>query len=258
MNPVRHVFRKELTLHLWPAGRPSRQTLMQWIPALSMVVVFVFAFSTMGDLEESPVRFSIFIPLMLLLIGSLIPSNLATDSFAGERERHTLETVLAGPVTPRLLLWGKILAQLALLGGGLAIGTVLSLLILLTLNPTPTEYALFFLAFPFVLIGSVTLGLMMLLLGNLASVQSPNVKATMPRILVYMTSGFAIGYLPSAVLVPLILGYSQQSFEPPSPAVILLVFALQILAVLGYFGYLGYMFVRLMKLTREETFKMDV
>lgn len=258
MNVVRHIFLKELTLHLWPAGRPSRQTLMQWIPALLMVVAFVLAFSAMGDLEESPVRFSIFIPLMLLLIGSLIPSNLATDSFAGERERHTLETVLAGPVTPRSLLWGKILAQLALLGGGLTVGTLLAIAILFALNPTPTETALFFIAFPFVLVGSVTLGLMMLLLGNLASVQSPNVKATMPRIMIYMASGFAIGYLPSAVLVPLILAFTHQPVDAPSTTLLVSIFALQVLAVLGYFGFLAYMFTRLMKLTREETFKLDV
>jgi len=44
---------------------------------------------------------SVFIPMML--VGMMIP-----ESFAGERERHTLETLLASRLTDRAILFGKV------------------------------------------------------------------------------------------------------------------------------------------------------
>jgi ABC-2 type transport system permease protein len=40
----------------------------------------------------------------------LLVSAMVADSFAGERERHTLETLLSTPVSDRAVLFGKILA----------------------------------------------------------------------------------------------------------------------------------------------------
>ncbi|MCD4801728.1 MAG: ABC transporter permease [Anaerolineales bacterium] len=44
---------------------------------------------------------AVFIPMMM--VGMTIP-----ESFAGERERHTLETLLASPLTDRAILFGKV------------------------------------------------------------------------------------------------------------------------------------------------------
>lgn len=46
--------------------------------------------------------------LSVLLVAAVIP-----DSFAGERERHTLETLLASRLTDRTILFGKICAVIA-------------------------------------------------------------------------------------------------------------------------------------------------
>jgi ABC-2 type transport system permease protein len=52
---------------------------------------------------------------MTLLYSYMIPFtiilNLIADSFAGERERHTLETLLAGRLSDRAILVGKLLAS---------------------------------------------------------------------------------------------------------------------------------------------------
>ena len=61
----------------------------------------------------------------------LLVSSVIADSFAGERERHTLETLLASRLSDRAILFGKILAGIVY-GWGL---TILSILLsLVTVN----------------------------------------------------------------------------------------------------------------------------
>jgi len=45
------------------------------------------------------------------MAGALAPLSTVVDAVAGERERHTLETLLAGPLRDREILWGKAGAQ---------------------------------------------------------------------------------------------------------------------------------------------------
>lgn len=65
----------------------------------------------------------------LLIFLSLIPLvmviNILTDSFAGERERHTLETLLATQLSDHAILFGKILAAVAY-AWGVTILTILA------------------------------------------------------------------------------------------------------------------------------------
>ena len=52
---------------------------------------------------------------MMLLLGCLMApmgAPLAGDSFAGERERNSLELLQLSPITPAKLFWGKLLAIL--------------------------------------------------------------------------------------------------------------------------------------------------
>jgi ABC-2 type transport system permease protein len=56
---------------------------------------------------------------------ALLAITAAADSFAGERERHTLETLLASRLPDRAILWGKVLGIV-----GYAWGTIALLLVL--------------------------------------------------------------------------------------------------------------------------------
>ncbi|PMP73140.1 MAG: hypothetical protein C0184_16505, partial [Chloroflexus aggregans] len=71
------------------------------------------------------------IPFLILLVGFL-PAGfsliLALESFAGERERNTLETLLAMPLGDRELYLAKLIAALALP----LLGALLSQLVLVT------------------------------------------------------------------------------------------------------------------------------
>lgn len=73
-------------------------------------------------------------PMMLLYWGwvpLLLLSNVVVDAFAGERERHTLETLLATRLPDRAILFGKIGAAVAY---ALAIAAASLLLGVVTVN----------------------------------------------------------------------------------------------------------------------------
>jgi ABC-2 type transport system permease protein len=69
------------------------------------------------------------LPLMLV-------AGVVADSFAGERERHTLETLLASRLPDRAILFGKILAAITY---GWGIVMAMLLLSLVTVNVTVRE-----------------------------------------------------------------------------------------------------------------------
>jgi ABC-2 type transport system permease protein len=54
----------------------------------------------------------------------MLVSNVVSDSFAGERERHTLETLLASRLSDRAILFGKLATAISY-GWGIALATVL-------------------------------------------------------------------------------------------------------------------------------------
>ncbi len=66
-----------------------------------------------GELAKSLYfAFQAVVPLIFLVIPLAISTILAADGFAGERERGTLELLLAAPLDERELLLGKVLAAL--------------------------------------------------------------------------------------------------------------------------------------------------
>ena len=93
---------------------------------------------------------SVFIPLML--VGMMIP-----ESFAGERERHTLETLLASRLTDRAILFGKVAVAV-----GYAWGITLMLLLvsLVMVNVTQWDGQLLFYT-PIMALANVALSLLM-------------------------------------------------------------------------------------------------
>jgi ABC-2 type transport system permease protein len=85
------------------------------------VLIFLFCFGVflplqMGlDWVENPMVLFFWIWVPLLLVSSVV-----ADSFAGERERHTLETLLASRLSDRAILFGKIAAAMGY-GSGLSL-----------------------------------------------------------------------------------------------------------------------------------------
>lgn len=96
------------------------------------LLVFIGVFGVLLPLQTG--REWINAPTNLLIWGwipFLLVSGVVADSFAGERERHTLETLLASRLSDRSILAGKLLAAL---GYGWGITMVSLIIALITIN----------------------------------------------------------------------------------------------------------------------------
>jgi ABC-2 type transport system permease protein len=144
-------------------------------------------------------------PIMLLYcawIPMLMVPTVVADSFAGERERHTLETLLAGRLSDRAILFGKLCA-IVLYAWGL---TLLGLLMgLITVNVLAAAGG-HLLLFPALLaLSAVTMSFLSSWLfaglGVLISLRSPTVQKAQQTLA-------AVTLLPMAPLIalPLLLG----------------------------------------------------
>ena len=144
-----------------------------WLSLLfSVGVLGIVPVLQMGPASlESPMllAFAGWLPLMMV-------SSLVADSFAGERERHTLETLLASRLPDRAILLGKVGAAVSY-GWGIALATLL--LTLVTVNVAYSgEGPLFF--SPLIGLGSAVVGLLTAGLaagaGVLVSLRAPTVR----------------------------------------------------------------------------------
>ncbi len=96
------------------------------------LVLFVVVFGIFMPLQsgrswvESPIGLLAWCWVPFLLVSSVV-----ADAFAGERERHTLETLLASRLSDRAILFGKLAASIAY-GWGLTLAC--ALLGLVTVN----------------------------------------------------------------------------------------------------------------------------
>lgn len=94
---------KEIILQRSAGGSGSRQ------PLVFIALLGVFVPWRMGAARFfSPAQLLVFVFLSAVVITAVI-----ADSFAGERERHTLETLLASRLSDRAILLGKVAAAIA-------------------------------------------------------------------------------------------------------------------------------------------------
>ena len=107
------------------------------------MLIFVFVFGVYMPLQTG--REWVTSPLVLAYwawVPFLLVSSVIADSFAGERERHTLETLLASRLSDRAILFGKIAAGIAY-GWGLTMGCILIGLIAVNIVHGKGELLLF-------------------------------------------------------------------------------------------------------------------
>jgi ABC-2 type transport system permease protein len=94
---------KEIVLERSAGGSQSLR------PLLLLLVLGIFMPLRMG-----PERFFTVAGLLIpTFFSAIVISTVIADSFAGERERHTLETLLASRLSDRAILFGKIAASVA-------------------------------------------------------------------------------------------------------------------------------------------------
>src|SRR4051812_9879303 len=81
----------------------------QLITAVMAAIVFVLLIRAAPLMASQPQAFAVPSLIMIQLLMAIV-----TDSFAGERERHTLETLLASRLSDTAILIGKIAAAVLL------------------------------------------------------------------------------------------------------------------------------------------------
>jgi len=89
----------------WKMIRPQRGGVRGGMIGLLIVIGIpgIFLPLQMGRLwVESPIA------IVLVYVSLIMVTNVTADSFAGERERHTLETLLASRLSDRAILFGKV------------------------------------------------------------------------------------------------------------------------------------------------------
>ena len=185
------VARKEL-MELWNEGG-------RWSRVYKVLAVLIFGVFLPVEMGPSWIE-SPLVPLMWSWVPMFMVVQVVTDGFAGERERHTLETLLASRLSDGAILMGKLLA-------GVLYGAVfvLAFLILGTLTVNVAFGNGELLMYPpdvlagLLLVMALTIGLVCGA-GVLVSLRAAGVKQAQQALLISIT----VVFVPLS-LIPLVL-----------------------------------------------------
>ncbi len=142
--------------------------------------------------------------LVWLWMPIMLTMNMIADAFAGERERHTLETLLASRLSDRAILFGKMAASILY---GFSIALVAMLLAVVTINitsPAPGGGIQFYP--PLIFIGGLVIiflaNTLMAALGVLISLRAKTVRQAYQQlsiglIILFVVPVFAVVGIPS-------------------------------------------------------------
>jgi len=166
----------------------------------------------------------------------IVGAGVSINSFAGERERKTLEMLLATCLPDRAILYGKILAGVVYSLVFILLAIAAGWLALNFMQPEPVGFS------PLVVLGGVTVGLLVAglaaLLGVLASLRAGTVrqagrKLTVFYLLVAMPY-FALSFLPDNMQIRVFQTIAElPDFGILSVVVIGLILVIAILVILA-------------------------
>ena len=170
MNDIITIVWKELK-ELWRARGSLRARLLSYLPTLLIFGVFL-PLQEPDAWIEGPLAgvFSMILPF--ILAGAAV-----ADSFAGERERHTLETLLATRLSDRDIFLGKVLAVVIYSVG---LSWACALLSLITLNITQGWGSFFMYSgstLAMTVVGSILSSLLTTAIGVFVSLKAASVRA---------------------------------------------------------------------------------
>lgn len=226
MRDVFTVFKKEMK-ELFKAKESLRSWLLQ-------SAIFIGVFGIYLPFQEREMWLNTAFPtLFFLLMPLLVASTVAADSFAGERERKTLETLLATRLSDRAIFLGKVLAALAY---SWALTLFAELTSLITINFVKETPGLFVYPPPMLflgLIGSALTALFAVGTGLFVSLKARSARAAQQMISVGFFAIFFFGPMILARLItrPVSLKLTWGLVAPAAAALVLLDTLLLALAI---------------------------
>ena len=153
-------------------------------------------------------------------------SGVVADLFAGERERHTLESLLATRLSDQSILFGKLLAALAY---GFTLSWVIMIVSLVTINVAYGRNGLLFYPLPILLgalIFSILISGLSASIGVLVSLRAGSVRQAQQMMSVGMLLLFVpfmlIQFVPRRLLIT--IGIAVQNSNPVQIAIGVVVF----------------------------------
>lgn len=195
---IRTMIWKEYRSLLRYQGRRS-QLIVSLLTPLLVSIIFPIQFG----LDWAQGYFSLFVgvAIPLLIVGITVP-----DAIAGERERHTLETLLASRLSDQAILLGKLLVSVFTGWVGTLLVFVVSLVVL---NLTHADGQIIFYrpaVFLAQLASSLAMSLLVASLGVLISMHAPTVQIAQQNLFTsLMVPMMLVGFIPMVfmLLVPL-------------------------------------------------------
>jgi len=186
---------KELK-EFWRARGGLRSRLVSFLP-----VFFVFGIFWPLQGREAWVTLPFLPGLLFMLLPLTLAGGTAADSFAGERERHTLETLLSTRLSDRDIYVGKVLATTLYCTG---LVWACALIALITLNVTRGAEPVFWYAgisWLLITLGTLLLAVLMTAIGVLVSLRAPTVRAaaqtfSLVTLLVFVGVPLLVQFLP--------------------------------------------------------------
>ncbi len=171
MNDILTIVTKELK-EFWKARGSLRARVLSFLPLLIIFGIY-FPLQQREMWVEAP-----FVPGMYFMwLPFVLAGGTTADSFAGERERHTLETLLATRLSDRDIFLGKVLAIVIY---SLGVTWAAAALALLTLNVTRAGGPFYMFgasALALIVVGGLLVSLLMTAIGVLASLRAASVRA---------------------------------------------------------------------------------
>jgi ABC-2 type transport system permease protein len=194
--------------------------LMMLLSPLLLATVFPITWGPDWLAEVPPLAVAVL--TSVLLVAVMVP-----ESIAGERERHTLETLLASRLPDRAILLGKLLVPLAVGWGAAVLANLWSVVVI---NVAHWEGEILFFTLPIAL-GSLALSFLMALLTAGAGVFVSLKAATAQEATQILT--FAILIPPMLLqIVPLLFPEQMKQFLDVVNGTQLLLIVLAVLVVL--------------------------
>jgi ABC-2 type transport system permease protein len=203
-------------------GKGSRlRYLLMLLSPLVLATVFPITWGPDWVAELPPLALAFIVPAML--VGVTVP-----ESFAGERERHTLDTLLASRLPDRAILLGKLITPVVLSCG---VTLLLLLASLVVVNLAHSEGQVLMYTLPIGL-GSLAMCILVSMVaaagGVLVSLRSATVQEASQKLLALLLAPLIV-----LQVVPLFLIGTKNNFIERINGVQLLIIVLVVLAAIG-------------------------
>ncbi len=192
LTDISIVLWKELREILFPDGR--------FQGGARTVFIMIGIGGLLFPLQSGPDWFTSWISVSTACFPIMLILNYTADALAGERERHTLETLLASRLGDRSILLGKVIA-IVLYGWGIVL--VCQPIAVVAINVAYRQNGFMFYR-PAILLAIVAMSLLVALVicsvGVLVSLTAPTVRSAGQRMLIPFLIVFALpGFVPYLV-----------------------------------------------------------